>query len=118
MNVFDRQMNQLRVRMMMSIVLYVGFFVSACFMGPLRGEVSSGRLGATLLMLAGAMLLLPRSAMPSRVPQPKSEEEQDAQDIARGALRRMETMALYMRLTYLVLAVFAIFLVPKFFFGA
>lgn len=101
----------------MSILLFVGFFISACLMGPIRGTVSLDRLGATLLMLAGAMLLLPRSALPSRTPRPRSEEEADAHLIARGNLRRLETMALYMRLTYLALAVFALFLVPKMFFS-
>lgn len=117
MDVFQKQMSHLRVRMMMSVVLFIGFFVSASTMGPFRESVSMDRLGVTFLMLTGAMLLLPRSAMPSRIPRAMSEEEKDAQMIGRSNLRRMENLALYMRLTYLALAAFALFLVPKLFFS-
>ena len=117
MDVFERRMGHLRIRMTMSVVLFLGFFLSASFMGPVRGSVSVDRLGVTLLMLAGAMLLLPRSALPTRMPLPKTEEDADAQLVARGNLRRLETLALYMRLTYLALAAFAFFIVPKLFFG-
>lgn len=116
MSVYQRRIQQLRVRIAMSGVLYVAFLVSVFTMGGPMGERSQSEIGIMLLLVLSAMLLLPRSAMPSgRVAAPKNDEEADLHFMERSQLKRMEQLALWVRLGYFFLALFSIYAVPKLF---
>lgn len=115
MSVYRRHSSSLRLRIIMSVVMYVGFVVSSFLMGPLQAAPSQHRLGVTLLLLLGAVLLLPRSALPSRGVRPKSAEEADTIQLERSDLRRMEVLAMWMRLSYLAGALLLFFVVPRLF---
>lgn len=115
---YRRRIQQLRVRMVMSAVLYIGFLVAAVSGGRIEREAGQGELGIMLLLLLGAMLLLPRSAMPSgRTPAPRNDDEADQQFVERSHLRRLTRFALYIRLMYLGIALFVLFVVPRMFVG-
>lgn len=118
MTTYRRRIQQLHVRMVMSAVLYIGFMIAAVSGGRIERDVGQGELGIMLLLLLGAMLLLPRSAMPAgRAPAPRNEEEADQQFVQRSQLRRLTRLALYIRLFYLGMALFVLFVVPRLFGG-
>lgn len=118
MATYQRRIQQLRVRMAMSAVLFLGFLAAAASAGRIEGDVTGSKLGMMLLLLIGAMLLLPRSAMPSGpVKKASSEEEQDVQFVQRSKLKRMAQYAFYIRLLYLGLALFVLFAAPRLFGG-
>lgn len=106
--------------MVMSGALYLGFLISAMSAGRIEdSQITQSHLGVMLLLLLGAMLLLPRSGMPSgRVVAARSEDEADRQFVERSELKRMEQIALYIRLGYLGGALFMLFLVPRLFGGS
>jgi len=119
MSIYQRRVQQLRIRMAMSGVLYVGFLIAAMSAGRIEADITQSRLGVMLLLLLGSMLLLPRSGMPTtRAVAPRTEEEADRQFMERSQLKQMEQLALYIRLGYLGGAVFVLFLVPRLFGGA
>lgn len=118
MSIYQRRVQQLRIRMVMSGVLYVGFLVAAMSSGRIEVDIAQSRLGVMLLLLIGAMLLLPRSGMPSsRAVPPRTEEEADQQFVERSQLKQMEQLALYIRLGYFGGAIFVLYLVPRLFGG-
>jgi len=115
---YRRRIQQLRVRMVMSGVLYVGFLIATVSGGRIERVASQGELGVMLLLLLGAMLLLPRSAMPAgRVAAPRSEDEADQQFVERSRLRYLTRIAMFIRLFYLAIALIVLFVVPRLFGG-
>lgn|SRR5690625_1396061 len=115
---YRRRLQQLRVRMVMSAVLYVGFLIAAVSGGRIERVASQGELGVMLLLLLGAMLLLPRSAMPAgRVAAPKDEDEADRHFVERSRLRYLTRVAMFIRLFYLAIALFVLFVIPRLFGG-
>lgn len=118
MNSYRRRIQQLHVRMVMSAVLYIGFLIAAVSGGRIDRNVGQGELGIMLLLLLGAMLLLPRSAMPpGRAVAPRNEAEADEQFVQRSRLRHLTRLALYIRLFYFAMALFVLFVVPRLFGG-
>lgn len=117
MSVYQKRIQQLRVRMAMSVVMYLAFLVAVATMGErTNDEESRSTLGVLLLLVLGAMLLLPRSAMPAgRIAAPKSDEEADRHFMERSQLKRMEQLALWARFGYLIVALFMIYAVPRLF---
>lgn len=118
MNIYRRRIQQLRVRMVMSGVLFLGFLIAATTGERIDGVAGQGELGVMLLLLLGAMLLLPRSAMPAgRVAAPRNEDEADQQFVERSRLRYLTRIAMYIRLLYLALALIVLFVIPRLFGG-
>lgn len=115
-SIYQQRAQKLRIRIVMSGVLYLAFLVSVFSMGGLSSEPTQGQLGLMLLLILSAMLLLPRSGLPAvRVPAPRDEDEADRQFVERSQLKRIEQLALYIRLGYFGFAIFLLFLVPRLF---
>ena len=116
MSVYQRRIQQFRIRIAMSGVLYLAFLIAVFTVGGPNADIKQAELGVMLALVMGAMLLLPRSGMPAgRVAAPRSDEEADQHFMERSQLKRMEQLALWVRLVYFFVALFAIYAVPRLF---
>ena len=114
MNRITNHLKDVRRRILLSTVLIV-IFVFISLVVSIQGTANTD-LGFFLRVIpfAGALMILPRNALPSRWPTAETDEDQDLLDMMRGELRSLHSRTIIMRLLYLPTFLVAMLFLPKF----
>lgn len=112
MDRLERHRRRLQQRMIASAAIFTAFAIAAGIAGA-RGTTFEDRTLLVLIVLIIVSFgILPRSAVPSRWPEPQSPEESDRQELMRESLLTIQTRATYQRLFYLAIAFLLIVALP------